>query len=570
MGYTCAINRRAYKPDKIKPMSEESRPPQEQPQGNEEAQPTSAPQPTSPPPMPAPPSAPSPVKKDPERPGLSRIELISLLIGVLGLILAFFQIVPEETRNQLFGFSEQTATATATPEPTITPTPTQVVISDADVGIAVSYFVTPPEQTIPDEQARSLVDGVYARLVDEFDAFADQIDLGVAFLSPNTVPRVEGRTRAIREASARALADEVGADIVLYGEISRAANGSLVVQPEFYVAPDVFSDALELTGSYRLGSAISLSDSVENAEELLNTNRVLSGRTTAAAQIFAGLVLYITENYQLAARAFEQAGAQRGWEETQGREVLNILMGNTYGKQSSAAAQTGETERAREQISLAREEYQEAVNVNAEYARAYTGLATTYYLEWNLDLQETGVSNQQLLLTALDLLEQANNAIDQPEEAAVLTKPIFSRMQITFALWTYHVDDYTTDELDELYRDFRAASEQVIRRYDGGRNPSLQEMASETYALRGLALYAQSLCPQASEEFIAALDLAVSNLRGMFFAGWLGDCYKLMNQDNDAINAYQRAIDAALALTDPPLDQIERYQDEIDELRANG
>jgi tetratricopeptide (TPR) repeat protein len=477
------------------------------------------------------------------------LEIIGLVVGVIGILVGVLEILPDD--------------AGGGGTPTATPTPTR--FTDSEIGVVVSYFVPAPGAEIDPAQARDLIDGVYATLIAELDDFRDQLDIGLGSLPPSSVAPVQGSTRAERERNAMALAASTGAEIVLYGEIARGANGALDVQPEFYVAPDVFADALELTGAYRLGSEIPVEIPIN-----VDANTVLTGRTTAAAQIFAGLVFYVTDQFALARRAFEDAAAQPGWETTEGREVLNILLGNTYGKLAGVAAQSGDLETASTHLREAMAQYEGAVAINAELARAYNGMASALYLGWNIDFQANGASDQAGLITALDWLARGADAIDQPEEIAVRTKPLFTELQISYALWTFHIDQYTNEQLDGIERDIRRDAQQIIRRYDDGGNPSLQAFASEAHGYLGLIAYSQSACPDAIPELTAALELALSDVRRMFFSGWMGDCYELMNQDEAAINAYLAAIEYAEAMDEPPSEQIERYQALVDELRGNG
>ncbi|MDX2162152.1 MAG: hypothetical protein SF162_12575 [bacterium] len=507
--------------------------------------------------LPSPPAAPPPkAPRDPERRRISPLELIGLIVGILGLVIGVLEILPDDMRAGLFG-----GAPTATP---IAP-PTPVSFADDEIGILISRFVTPADQPIEDAEMARLMDGVYQRLAAELDTFRDQLDVAVQVRPPSQTAFVPGSTRAERERNASLIAAQTGAEIVLYGEVTRAANGTYEVQPEFYIAPDLFSDALELTGAYRLGGDVAVALPVD-----VEANALLTGRTQVAAQIFAGLVFYLGEEYRRALAAFQQAAAQPGWEQTEGREVLSILIGNTYNRLASLDAQAGEIDAAREHLAATTAQYQAALATNPEYARGYNGMASAGYLEWNLNRQADPAAPQDALLAALDWLERGEEAIDQPEELAVRTKPLYTRILIHYALWTFYIDVYTGEQLATFERAIQRDGEQILRRYDDGGYPPLQEFASEVYANRGLMLYSQSRCPEAVEQFTLAVELAPGAIRRMFFNGWLGDCYALMNQPEAAISAYFAAVEAADSLDSPPLDQIARYESRIDELRSNG
>ncbi len=442
-------------------------------------------------------------------------------------------------------------------------------VAGYDMGIVVAYFAIAEGTGLDRAEADALVDQVYTRLVTEIDAFAQEIDLTIGQLGPAEVGRITGETRAERARSAEDAARQHGADIVLYGEISLNDRGLLEVQPEFYVAPEMFSEALEITGSFRLGDEIEVTG-LDAPKNTMEVNRALSARTAATAQIFAGLAYYLLEDYDLALEAFEAAASQHDWEATEGREVLYVLLGNTYGRLASVAAQSGDLETARTQMEKAEEAYHQAHEMAPDYSRPYTGLASTAYLAWNLDAQSSDSSDLELLQAALDYLDQAEEAPDAPQEIGIQTKTLFTRLQVYFAMWAYHVADFTPEEMDTIYQAFQDTAEQIIRRYDDGNNPSVQELAAEAYATRGLAAYTDSACDAAIDDFQSAIELSLSSRRQMFFYGWIGDCYKTFNQRESAIDAYKRALALAESLENMPQQQIERYRRLLDELRANS
>lgn len=502
---------------------------------------------------------------------------LTLIFGCVAAIAAVFALVPEQDRNNSLhsiGLIPPTvtvtATATATHTPTATPSPTPTPsVQGFDIGVAVTYFAIPDDGSVDQREADEIVQQVDDRLRSEMEAFGDALDLSVGFIDPVTAGRIEGETPTEREANAREVADQYGADIVLYGVITANRQGFLEVRPEFYVLPESFSEALEMTGSFRLGREIEVEGPLSRIQNAMQVNRPLSGRTTAIAQIFGGLLHYILEDYDAALAAFQTAAGQDGWGETEGREVLYVLLGNTYGKIGSVAAQNRDYATAQTNAALSVDEYETAQDIAPDYSRPYAGLASSTYLQWSADLQETSQSDIALLEEALAYLDEAAAALDRPADIGIETKEIFTRMQVYFNLWTRHGDTFTEDELREVYENVERLGEQILRRYDNGNNPSVRELASEAHGFLGLADFLLREYDAGLDHFEQAIDLSPSAQRRMFFYGWTGQSYARLNQPEAAIEAYQAALELAESIGAAD-EQIQLYETEIENLRSPG
>lgn len=503
--------------------------------------------------------------------------LLILIVLLVVIFILIFVVLPDEQLASLqysVGMIPASATPTLTPTATLTPSPTPTptstpTIADYDVGIAVTYFSIPDDGSVESVEADTLIQQVYSRLEAELREFGGEVDLSIGLLPPSVVGRIEGETISDREESAEEIAERYGADMVLYGTISERADNRLEVQPEFYVAPEKFAEALELTGSYRLGRQIEVEGPLTLIRNAMNVNRPLSSRTTAAAQIFAGLTYYLLEDYESALEAFRAAEAVPEWDNTEGKEVVYVLLGNAQGKLASVAAQKGDFERAAELVEPTIEQYEQAIELAPDYSRPYTGIASTLYLKWNANTQATGESDINMLQEVLVQLDMAQEALDRPDDISIETKELFTRAQADFWLWYYHRDEFD-DGGERVYEDFQRTTEQIIRRYDQGRNPSVQELASESYALIGTMSRMRDDCEGAVDEYQAAIDLSVSTLRQMFFYGWLGDCYVMLNQRDLAAQSYEQALEYANDLDDVPEERREDYQMKLTELRGRG
>lgn len=482
---------------------------------------------------------------------------VALLMVPL-IVLALF--ANQGTRSSLI---EMVGLASATPTATPTPIPQ---LPDYDVGLGVAFFTVPEDQSVTLDEADTLIEQVDVRLQGELDSFSDTTGLTLGHLGPQDLGRIVSDDARERAVFAREVAERHDADVILYGIVSRGRGGILEVQPEFYVSPTMFTDALEMTGSYRLGSAIEVTGSLDDMRNALVVNQPLSARTTALAQIFAGLTYYELVNYDEALKAFEAAESALDWEITDGHEVLLVLLGNTRLKLAGEAIQARDPDEARDWLTQAQFDFETAATLAPEYARAYAGLGSAKFVEWNIELIETGLPDIAYLEKALDYLDQADDALDQPEDVGARTAPLATRLTVNYNMLVYHSSE-VPDDLDAIMADFLATSDLILRRYDNGRNLSMQPVAAETHVLRGHIYFSLAGdCLNALDDFDAALDLSLSPRRQMFINGWRGDCYLELNQTAQAAEAYFAALQIANALDDVLPMQLDYYNAQLNAL----
>jgi tetratricopeptide (TPR) repeat protein len=492
-----------------------------------------------------------PLRQQIQRIGFALVAL--LLLSLFTLVVA----LSSGLGTSLFG-------SNATPSPTPIPS-----LRNYDLGIAVAYFEVPDDGTVEWDEADALAEQILTRLESELSGFTERTELTLGFLAPSSIGRVQGATPAEREANARDLARRHDADIVLYGLITRQSTGILDVQPEFYVVPETFADALEITGSYRLGKQIQVDGTLTAIRNVMSVNQPLSNRIAAAAEIFIGLTYYGLEQYELALQSFELAEQFPFWDETEGREVLYVLKGNTYVRMASVDGQNGDTIRSRTRLNTAIDEYTEATLIAPSYARPYTGLASAYYVLWNLSAQENE-ADPTLLTDAQSALESAENAPDISLDIGVNTREMFARLQIDYALWAYHQDTLTQSERDALHGEILSTAQGIIRRYDNGSNPSVQELASEAYIMLGLAAYGLGDCEEATQEYLQGIELAMSPRRKMFFYGYLGECYYELAEYDQAETAFIDALEQAREAGELSNPILGTYESRLDDIRSNS
>jgi tetratricopeptide (TPR) repeat protein len=434
--------------------------------------------------------------------------------------------------------------------PTLTPTPT---VADKDIGVIVARFTIAEEDidTISSDDSSLLSERFSNRLEPELNEAMAQLGLTFGYLGPATVGPLQGNTRAEREASARTLAQAYGADIVVYGVLEKNARTRQIdLQPEYYVVPESFSEALEMTGAFRFGGEIGIDEPLSAAFAATGT---LTARTEALAYVVTGLSKYVLEDFEGALSSFELAASVPNWATAEGQEVLHVLLGNAHLKLAQEAGFRCERDAVLAKAADAIAAYLEAQKLAPNYSRAYAGLASANYILglWTAP-DNDGCANQLITLepleTALDYLEQAESATDQPSEIGVRTKLLMTRAQILYFLWNT-AGQFTADEYAGLYDELWQITAEIIRNYAKGDYPSVASLVVEAYILRGHALQVLGQFGDALDEYELALEVdGISAARNMFGVGWIGDCYYQLGDFAEAARRYQEALRIARSL----------------------
>ena len=399
-------------------------------------------------------------------------------------------------------------------------------------NVLVTGFYPAGDDSLSWEDARHLSEVFFYRFASEIDSLALETGVSVQVLGPGKTARIEGATPELRASSAAELARRVKADIVVYGVIERTGQDYLL-KPEFYVNTGNFYEAEEVSGEHHLGSDITILTGGGDLMTQANLNRELSHRSEVLALIAKGLGFYLVNQYEDALKLFQKANDPALWEFNAGREVVYLFTGNAAG-------------RAR-LLPEARAAYEKAIEIEPRYARAYVGLAGVYYLhglepatsqDFKLDMPAMG--------QALQFLEVAEHAPLRPPSADLPAKIAFGRAQVYLAEWFAG-----EDTLEQARQSFQT----VITEYGAGRNPRLQEQASEAHARLGMIARQANDRSQAVTEYTIARQLATNPSRRGVYCITLGDLYSEQGKSSEARQAYQDAVQefkAAIALTSQP------------------
>ncbi len=165
------------------------------------------------------------------------------------------------------------------------------------------------------------------------------------------------------DGEAAALAKHVGADVVIYANLTPSQNAASLA-PRFYVAP-LRNEADEIVGRYELGAPIPLRLPLDNREALA-LNQALNYRQKLLSRFTIGLMYDLLGRQEQALDVFTQTlDDLKTRPETEGREILLYFIGraNLFLQRPDSAEAA----------------FQEALNQEPDYARAYVGLGGVYF-----------------------------------------------------------------------------------------------------------------------------------------------------------------------------------------------
>lgn len=314
------------------------------------------------------------------------------------------------------------------------PTPTPVVgplrMSGA-FNIAVAAF---PETDIDGRQTRTADGDRVSQWV--FDSLRTALkDTGAAQVWHDSLPLAEkgtpigivtGTTSLERQEAAKALAERIGAHLVLYGNLRRS-DDTYALEPEFYIATAAASlkresEAEDIVGSNRLGAPVSIPSPLK-ADIGLGVSASLESR----AVFVRGLLFDLIGLHDNALQDFRRIrGAWTGAEE---RAVLSFFLGREalflLRNAEKAQAIFGSEQNA---LDEAEASFTTATRLNPNQPLGFWGLGTTLLkrAEPVIDAAEIGstafISAEAQLAEAMAAYTTALTKVDTARQPALAAK----------------------------------------------------------------------------------------------------------------------------------------------------
>lgn len=276
-------------------------------------------------------------------------------------------------------------------------------------NIAVARFGEMDERgrVQPSDQGALLSQWVADKLGDEFDAnqalFGGE-DVVETLLLPDSFSgdpvsdgMVQGDTPEERQANAAALAKQLNAHMLIYGNLIPAEGGSgKRLALEFYISPFLGGEARELAGHHALGdpAPVNLSGAGDNPLENIAASSPLETRTAALVGLTTGLIFDLVGDHDQALDTLIQLdGALKGWKDEDGKELLYFMIA----RQRLFLDQLDEAEAAARQ----------ALAIDPDYVRANIVLGSVYAKRAVNQMKETQQPERENVAQAVAAYEAA-------------------------------------------------------------------------------------------------------------------------------------------------------------------
>ena len=370
---------------------------------------------------------------------------------------------------------------------------------------------------------RALADFLYDRFALRFNA----LDVGLPYemRPPSASCAVQGRTAAERARSAANIAENINADILIYGVITDTVESGRF-SLEFNISYRGFQNAQELAGPYALGGSIPVQLPFDPESLLVIENPPHLVRMDVLSNLVVGLSLLSADNPEKAVHYFREAQQNKYWPSIDGKEFAYLLLGHGLLRQAALDNQP-------ELLAPAYNAYTSALTINPTYTRAKLGEANVLAqmaLPQAGGAFDAGKADRASAIYAEALAEAGSQGQAQLAAAARAGAGYICFVK---ALYT------RPDDLDRCKPDLEA----VIAQYQAGDARIANQAGLAHGYLAGIAR-ARDNKQEALDQYGLAAQLVVPASRARYLVS-IGDLRCQLGQKEPALSAYGQAIDEA-------------------------
>ncbi|MGI9147020.1 MAG: hypothetical protein ACR2IK_10785 [Chloroflexota bacterium] len=408
--------------------------------------------------------------------------------------------------------------------------PRPIPTMNGELNVAVAEFgaLDSRGSAIASSDGRALADSLYQGLVGELQqvnqgaAASDPFKIQVQ--GPSQVGRIDGSTPDARAAEADRVATPRRAHLLIYGYLEPGPDATTFV-PQFYLRD--LQNTPELEGEHGLGRSLavrSLDDPASQHELRVDLTR----RASAFAQFVIGLSQFSLDKFAEARVHFTQAADDSQWEDGNGKETLYLFLGYTEGSLNNLVG--------------ARADFERALAINPEFARAELALGETRFQE-SLGKPEACAKDTLDVAgvqEAVSMFQRALSAKTQPPRSNVATWTALEMGRAYLCLSQADAGNYWADAEREMNI--------VVADYSGG-NASAKDIAAEAHSNLGFIALPGHCDPdptaryqKAAAEYQAAINLsALHPTRQGFYYEMLGFTQSRLGALDAARSAYRSA-----------------------------
>jgi tetratricopeptide (TPR) repeat protein len=279
------------------------------------------------------------------------------------------------------------------------------------------------------------------------------------------------------EGAAQALAERIGADMVIYGAIDQRNE----LMPKFYITTQARGEIdATVTGHQALGSRPIRVDPATS----LGTGTDLARRARALFYLTIGLTYDAIGRSEEALNVYRDAEIQlASWNEKgEGKETLYFFLGQAALYLSQQQDGIAQAPALRQE---ARQAFENGVNSNPTYPRPHVGLGSVYFLQ----AQET--QPLSALLGEVDVLNRALDeyrvALDLAQQASDRQAQILSTYSLGTAYYLQGRAHRSADQIDAARGAFRQAGDAISSILGALKETSQPRLLGQAYQAVGNA-----------------------------------------------------------------------------------
>lgn len=395
--------------------------------------------------------------------------------------------------------------------------PTRMPEGAFNVAVADFAVIDDKGNPIPDsnltpsaKEAKEQVQNLAGFLATE----ADQVEKILG--QPINVWGPEHRIRPVQAGEEETRANDLHADVLIYGTLKQVGDESWSFDPEFYLSHDPLAPADELRGEHRLGAPLPFTAGQIASKKEVNSD--LEARVKALTRVILALSSMNSDTVkgyhdaqqelQTAAQEFESTGANEG----KGLDVIYLFLGNAFIGESNLEQDAA---RRKELLAKGIENFNTAIAKNSQYPRAYNGLGSALF-------QMARPAGQDQCAWDWDTLQKSEDAhttaLHLPPESKPPSGYVDLRAEFGLARAYYYrgycLNKPDWDTAEDYYHRAQAEYEKTPKKY-------LWRLGSIVYAdAATIALYrsteaspdqAHTLRLQGIENYIRSRDLALDS-----------------------------------------------------------
>jgi tetratricopeptide (TPR) repeat protein len=411
-----------------------------------------------------------------------------------------------------------------------------------------------------DGGGRDMADFLYQ----QFSTLFGELDLPTPteLRPPAHTCAITGPTRLVRKEQAANKAGKINADVMIYGTVTDTGDQDWL-NLAFHLSPPDAQQAgltagqpvpdsqpgnpfpfdkgeyLGFVDQHFLGDALPVRFPVDPNPQVFDEHSPPLVRMEIFSLLTIGLNYYEAGEVDKAIEYWQRAEQHEYWPESDGKEIIYLLLGNAY-LQLAWSDRSGD-----EKLRLAKENLQTAVDIGTDYTRAQLSLANALWLDATRTSSRDDTEPLRVVEEAYQSLLQSSNRQDDP----VTSLKADLGLGRTYAVWAYFSPDpagyrqLARQSFEEVTKEYEHRLETCDSAGDTcqGELARLANVAATAYQQLGYMAKVEGDVQRGIEMYSQAVRWA-HPITQVKYSAWLGDLHCLDGDQESAREAYEWAI----------------------------